>query len=187
MGKKIACLIGSGFEDSEFRVPYGRLEAEGHDVVLIGKKKGETVEGKQGHEKVQTELSIDEARVEDFDLLLIPGGFSPDKLRADERFVDFVKAFDQSRKPIAAVCHGPQLFMSARIVEGRTLTAWKTVQDDLRLIEGVTVLDEPVVHDDNWITSRQPDDLEDFSAAILQELQRSDSGLGASPEVPAHH
>ncbi len=175
---KVACIIGKDFEDSEFRKPYDAMKNAGHEVVLIGKKAGESVEGKQGKEKVKVEQSIDDARVGDYDLLFIPGGHSPDNLRADERFVKFVKEFDDSGKEIAAICHGAQLLMTAGIVEGRTLTAWKTVQKDLALIPNVNVRDEPVVRDANWITSRQPDDLDAFSNAILEDLKGGRTGRG---------
>src|SRR5207248_1881181 len=100
---------------------------------------------------------------------LIPGGYSPDKLRADDRFVEFVKEFDATGRPLAAVCHGPQLLLTAELQRGRTLTAWKTVQGDLRQA-GAAVEDREVVVDDNWITSRKPDDLEAFSAKLIEEL-----------------
>ncbi len=100
---------------------------------IIGKKAGMHLEGKAGKEDVKADKGIGDVRPEDYDLLLIPGGYSPDHLRLDARFVDFVRAFDDSRRPIAAVCHGPQLMMSAGIVHaGRKLTAWHTVQSDLR-------------------------------------------------------
>ncbi|GEL68594.1 type 1 glutamine amidotransferase domain-containing protein [Myxococcus virescens] len=180
-GKRIACIVGSGFEDSELRVPYDKLRTEGHEVVLIGKKAGEEVAGKQGKETFRVERSIDDVQVQDFDMLLIPGGHSPDNLRADERFVQFVKEFDDRGKLIAAVCHGPQLFISADILDGRTLTAWTTIQHDLRRIPNVQVKDEAVVRDANWITSRKPDDLEDFSRAIIEDLK----GAGARGEQEA--
>ncbi|MFP2964126.1 type 1 glutamine amidotransferase domain-containing protein [Myxococcus sp. 1LA] len=170
-GKRIACIVGEGFEDSELRVPYDTLNKEGHEVVLIGKKAGEEVNGKQGKEKFRVEKSIDDVQVKDFDMLLIPGGHSPDNLRADKRFVQFVKEFDDRGKLIAAVCHGPQLFISAGILDGRTLTAWTTIQHDLKLIPNVQVKDEAVVRDANWITSRKPDDLQDFSRAIVEDLK----------------
>ena len=176
---RIACVLGQGFEDSEFRVPYDRLKEEGYQVDVIGVKAGEELKGYKGKEKVKAEKSIDQVKVEDYDALLIPGGQSPDRLRADKRMVEFVKEFDQAEKPIAAVCHGPQLLIAAHLVKGRTLTAWQTIQDDLRQI-GATVKDEPVVRDRNWITSRKPDDLQQFSDAIVEELERSESGVDAS-------
>ncbi|QQR41687.1 type 1 glutamine amidotransferase [Myxococcus xanthus] len=176
--KRVACIVGGGFEDSELRVPYDKLRQAGHEVVLIGKKAGDEVEGKQGKEKFRLERGIDDVQVEDFDMLLIPGGHSPDNLRADERFVQFVKEFDDRGKLIAAVCHGPQLFISAGILDGRTLTAWTTIQHDLRLIPNVQVKDAAVVRDANWITSRKPDDLEDFSRAILEDLKSARASAG---------
>src|SRR5919106_4669252 len=123
---KVACLLGDGFEDTEFRAPYERMRREGFDVVVIGARKGAELRGKRGKETVRADAGIDEVDPADFDLLFIPGGNSPDQLRADPRFVEFVKRFDQEGKPIAAICHGPQLLMSARRVKGRMLTAWKT-------------------------------------------------------------
>jgi protease I len=167
---KIALLLGQGFEDSEFRIPYDRLREAGHKVEVIGTKPGEELTGYRGKEKVRADRGIDEVRPEDYDALVLPGGQSPDHLRADDRFVEFVKRFDATGRPLAAVCHGPQLLISAELVKGRTLTAWKTIQGDLRQI-GANVVDQPVVIDGNWITSRKPEDLEEFSAAILEALE----------------
>lgn len=170
---RIACVLGDGFEDSEFRIPFDKLEGAGLRVDIIGSKRGEELKGKKGHETVKATHGIDEVNPADYAMLLIPGGYSPDHLRADERFVDFTKAFIKTHKPIAAVCHGPQLLLSADGVKGRTMTAWKTVQKDLELA-GAHVRDEPVVIDDNLITSRQPDDLEAFSAAILATFKSAE-------------
>ena len=185
---RIACVLGQGFEDSEFRIPYARLREEGYQVDVIGVKAGEELKGYKGKEKVKAEKSIDQVKAEDYDALLIPGGQSPDHLRSDRRMVDFVRKFDQAGKLIAAVCHGPQLLIAAHLVKGRTLTAWQTIQDDLQQI-GANVKDEPVVKDRNWITSRKPDDLQQFSDAIVEELERSDSGArdaGRTTQPTAH-
>ncbi len=167
---KVACILGDGFEDSEFRVPYDRFRKEGFQVDIISDQAGRELRGYRGKEKVKADRSIDEVSPDDYQALFIPGGQSPDHLRADPRFVEFVRAFDERKKTVAAVCHGPQLLMAAHLVKGRTLTAWKTVQDDLQQV-GANVKDEPVVKDGNWITSRKPDDLEAFSSAILRELR----------------
>ncbi len=174
--RKVAFILAPMFEDAEFRVPYERLRSAGYVVEVIGTKAGEELAGVQGQEKVKTDKSIDEAKPWDYAALVIPGGFSPDKLRADKRFVAFVKAFDAQGRPIAAICHGPQLLEAAHLVQGRVLTAWATVQDDLRQM-GAEVRDQPVVTDGNWITSRKPEDGEHFSAAILEALQREATGL----------
>lgn len=166
---KVACILSDGFEDSEFRVPYDRMRNEGYQVDIIGAKAGEQIAGKAGKEKVKAEKSIADVKPDDYQALFIPGGYSPDHLRADPRFVAFVKAFDQQHKTVAAVCHGPQILMTAGLVKGRTLTAWTTIQDDLKQV-GAKVKDEAVVIDDNWITSRKPDDLQQFSDAIVKRL-----------------
>ncbi len=174
---RIACLLTSDFEDSEFRVPVDRLRQAGYQVEIIGMKAGEKLRGEKGKETAVTDLSIDDAQVDDYVALLIPGGYSPDKLRADDRFVQFVKAFDATQRPLAAVCHGPQLLLTAELVAGRTLTAWKTVQGDLKQA-GARVRDEQVVVDQNWITSRKPDDLEAFSAKLIEELGEMEERSG---------
>ena len=168
--QRIACVLSEGFEDSEFRVPYDRLKKEGFQVDIIGAKAGAELVGKGGKERVRAEKAIDAVQQEDYQALLIPGGYSPDHLRADARFVGFVAAFEKSKKLIAAVCHGPQLLMTAGLVKGRTLTAWSTIQGDLRLA-GANVKDEAVVKDGNWVTSRKPEDLEQFSEAIIKSLK----------------
>ena len=170
MARKVAVLLGEGFEDSEFKVPYDRLKAEGFEVDVIGRETGEELRGKRGKVTTKATRSIADARPLNYDALVLPGGYSPDKLRADERFVRFVQDFDATKKPLAAVCHGPQLLITAGLVKGRTLTAWSTIQEDLRQI-GARVKDEPVVKDGNWITSRKPDDLQQFGDALIRALR----------------
>src|SRR3954462_3359911 len=136
---RIACVLAEGFEDSEFKKPYDAFGDAGHEVVVIGAKKGEKIEGKQGKEKTKADLGIDEAHADDYHALFIPGGHSPDILSADPRFVTFAKAF--ADKPILAICHGPQLLLPAGMVNGRRMTAWKTVQVDLRCADA-DVVDE---------------------------------------------
>lgn len=166
---RVVCLLGQGYEDSEFRIPYDRLRKAGVKVDIVGTRAGEELKGYHGKESVRADLGINEARPEHYTAMLLPGGNSPDHLRADDRFVQFVKDFDALTRPVAAVCHGPQLLISAGLVRGRTLTAWKTIQGDLRLM-GANVRDEAVVIDGNWITSRQPSDLEAFTEALLEML-----------------
>ncbi len=166
---KVACLLGDGFEESEFQVPYDRLVKAGYKVEVIGEKAGQEIKGKKGEDGVKADKSIADARPEDYRALLIPGGYSPDHLRADKRFVDFTRSFNDLKRPLAAICHGPQLLITAGLVKGRTLTAWQTIQEDLGLI-GARVLDEPVVIEGWWITSRMPDDLDAFSEALVNAL-----------------
>jgi protease I len=168
---KIACVLAHGFEDTEFKEPYDAFRRAGHTVEIIGLKAGEAATGDKGKVTTKIERSFDDVRPDDYDALFIPGGHSPDRLRADDRAVSFVARFDELDRPIFAICHGPQLLMAAKRVKGRTLTAWKTVQDDLRQIDGVQVRNEEVVRDGNWITSRNPNDIPAFIQASLQALQ----------------
>src|SRR5690625_3426578 len=118
LGKKVAVVITDLFEDSEYTEPAKVLREAGHEVVTIDKESGKEITGKKG-ETVTIDKGIDEVKAEEFDALLIPGGFSPDILRADDRFVEFTKEFARTKKPIMAICHGPQLLITARVLEGR--------------------------------------------------------------------
>lgn len=181
---KIACILADGFEDSEFRVPYDRMKSKGHEVVVIGEREGQELSGKKGKERVRADASIDGALVEDYDALFIPGGHAPDKLRADPRFVGFVAGFDDAQKPIFSICHGAQLLITADRVRNRTMTAWSTVQVDLKRA-GANVLDQEVVVDGHLITSRNPDDLEAFSNEIIRQLDsRSEKREEEAPGPP---
>jgi len=172
---RIACLLGPGFEDSEFRVPYDALKNAGYQVDIISMKAGTELKGYKGKETVKAEKGIDEVRAEDYQGVLIPGGHSPDQIRKDKKIVEFVKKFDATKRPLAAVCHGPQVLLTARLVRGRTLTAWETVQGDLEQA-GANVKDQEVVVDQNWITSRKPEDLKAFSDAFLNALRTAEKG-----------
>jgi protease I len=172
---RIAALVGPDFEDSEFRVPFDRFREAGHEVIVVGQKKGETLTGKKGKERTQVELALDDARPEQFDALFIPGGHSPDHLRADDRAVQFVKRF--ADKPIFAICHGPQLLITADMVSDRTMTAWKTIQVDLDKA-GAKVVDKDVVVDRNFVTSRKPDDIDAFVRESLRMLENHASAHG---------
>jgi protease I len=176
---RIACVLADDFEDSEFRVPCDAFKDAGHEVIVIGTQSKQKLEGKRGKEKVKTDLGVDDARPEGFDALFIPGGYSPDKLRADDRFVRFVRAF--AHKPIFAICHGPQLLLTAGMVAGRRMTAWKTVQGDLHLA-GADVVDQEVVVDGNLVTSRKPEDLPAFTRESLALLS-GHAEAGAQPSA----
>jgi protease I len=167
---RIACLLDSDFEDSEFRGPYEALRRAAHEVTVIGLEAGRKLTGKQGKETVTADRGIDQVSAGDFDALLIPGGYSPDHLRADRRMVDFTRAFFTNERPVFAICHGPQLLMTARVVGGRRMTAWTTVQDDLSQV-GADVVDEEVVVDRRLVTSRKPDDVPAFSREAVRMLE----------------
>ncbi len=166
---RIAFVLGSDFEDSEFRKPYDALRGAGHEIEILGVKAGETVKGKKGEEQVKIEAAAKDRETSQFDALVIPGGYSPDHLRMDSDVVRFVQSMVHADKLIAAVCHGPQLLIEADAVEDRTMTSWPSVHTDL-VNAGARWVDREVVVDGKLITSRKPDDLPAFSQAILQRL-----------------
>lgn len=172
---RIACLLDSGFEDSEFRKPYDAFVDAGHAVTVIGFETGAELDGYRGKERTRTQMGIQHASPDQFDALFLPGGYSPDHLRSDPRMVAFTKAFFDRERPVFAVCHGPQLLLSAGVVDGRTLTAWPTVQGDLRHTRA-TVKDAEVVVDRNLVTSRKPDDLDAFCRESLRLLEPVGAG-----------
>jgi protease I len=171
---KVAFLVGEAFEDAELQFPYDKITEAGHDAVLIGVAAQKQITGKKGRLTIETDASIDEVDVDDFDAVVIPGGYSPDHLRTNEAMVDFVRDADEEGTTIAAVCHAGSLLIEADIVDGRKLTSWPSIRTDL-LNAGAEWLDEPVVKDANLITSRNPGDLEDFSEAILAALAATES------------
>ena len=169
---KIATVLANLFEDSEYTQPKKALEAAGHDVVTIGVKAGEIVQGKTDGTEVTIEKAIDEVKAEEFDALFIPGGYSPDQLRADERMLDFVRHFDNDNKWIFTICHGPQLLVNAETLKGKDITAVKQVAIDVKNA-GANFYDKEVVIDEagKLISSRTPEDLPAFDQAIVDALK----------------
>lgn len=176
---KIACLLGQDFEDSEFQKPADAFRAAGHEMCVIGVKAGEELKGKKGTVSQKAEKSIDEVKATDYDALFIPGGGSPDHLRVNDKVVAFTREMFMAGKPVFAICHGPQLLLTADCYKGVKLTAWKTVQGDLKKA-GANVVDEEVVVDKNVVTSRKPDDLRAFIEKSLGLLH-----AGAMPSKAA--
>ena len=171
MSKKIACVITNDFEDSEYTEPAKAYKEAGHTVTTIGFEANKTVAGKQGQAEVKVDKSIDEVNPADFDALFIPGGFSPDQLRSDDRFVQFSKAFMDEKKPVFAICHGPQLLITAKALEGRKATGFKSIRVDMEYA-GVNFVDEEVaVCGDQLVTSRTPDDIPAFNRESLRLLE----------------
>jgi protease I len=166
---RIAMIADDMFEDVELRHPYDRLREAGHEVVLVGLVKGKTITGKQGKEHFTIERAADEVRADEFDALVIPGGYSPDKLRMSRPMVAFTRAFFDQGKLVAAVCHAPWMLVEADVAEGRTVTSWPSIRTDL-LNAGARWIDREVVEDGNLVTSRKPEDLPAFADTILRRL-----------------
>ena len=166
---KVAFVLADDFEDSEFQVPYDRIREAGHEVTVIGTEAGKQVRGKRGESSFTLEATPDEVSAADFDALVVPGGYSPDKLRTNTSVVKFVQGVVERDKPVAAICHGGSLLVEADAVRRRTVTSWPSVRTDL-VNAGAAWVDREVVEDGNLITSRRPDDIDAFVNAILRRL-----------------
>jgi protease I len=166
---RIAIIADDMFEDVELRQPYDRLREAGHEVVVVGLEEGKEIEGKQGRERFKIERAVTDVRADEFDALVIPGGYSPDKLRMSRPMVAFTRAVFDQGKLVAAVCHAPWMLVEADVAEGRTVTSWPSIRTDL-INAGARWVDREVVEDGNLVTSRKPDDLPAFSETILRRL-----------------
>jgi protease I len=169
-GKRVAILVEQEFEDRELAGPLETLRGAGATVVLIGPTAGAQFTGKRGDVVVTSDIAAGSARIADFDALVIPGGHAPDKMRMRHAMVDLARDAMDAGKPVAAICHGPQVLISANALRGRTLTCWPSIAIDVKNAGGLYV-DKPVVEDGNLITSRKPDDVGVFSEAIIRALQ----------------
>lgn len=172
VGKKIAILVEDGFEQVELTEPRKALDEAGAQTVVVSPVKGKVKGWKftDWGDEIPVDLALDQARVEDFDALLLPGGvMNPDKLRMNERAVALVRAFHDAKKPIAAICHGPWTLIEAGVVRGRKLTSWPSLKTDLRNA-GATWVDEEVVTEQGLVTSRKPGDIPAFSRKMIEEI-----------------
>jgi protease I len=170
-GKKVAILVEEGFEDRELTGPRDALAAAGAAVTIVGPTAGAAFHGKRGEAVVVADAAAGAIRMRDFDALVIPGGYAPDKMRMRHAMVDLVREAMDGGKTIAAICHGPQLLISADALRGRTVTCWPSIAVDVKNAGGLYV-DKPVVEDGNLITSRKPDDVPVFSDAIIRALSK---------------
>lgn len=166
---RIAVIIDDDFEDSEYTEPVKAFQEKGHAIVHVGMEKGKTVTGKKKQTPVKVEQQVDQTGPEQFDALLIPGGYSPDKLRAHPEAVAFARHFMEKDKPVFSICHGAQLLISADTIRDRILTGWTSIIPDIQNA-GATFVDRSVVTDGNLVTSRNPSDLPDFISAALEKL-----------------
>ena len=169
-GKRVAMLVDEGFEDRELTGPLDALRTAGATVTIVGPTRGASCVGKRGEATISADISAGEARMRDFDALVIPGGYAPDKMRMRHAMVDFTRDMFEAGKPVAAICHAPSLLISANAVRGRTLTCWPSIAVDVKNAGGMYV-DKPVVEDGNLITSRKPDDIPFFNDAIIRALK----------------
>ena len=168
-GKRIALLIEDDYDAREVTEPLSLLKAEGAEVVVVGPQAGASYQDKTRSSTVASDLAAGAAKMSAFDALVIPGGYAPDKIRMRHAMIDLVKDAMTASKPVAAICHGPQVLISANAVRGRTITCWPSIAIDVKNAGGLYV-DRPVVRDGNVITSRKVDDIPVFCEAIVEAL-----------------
>ena len=171
-GKKVAVLVADGFEQVEMTKPREALDEAGAETKIVSLKPGK-IQG-MNHadkgDKFDVDLTLDEARPEEFDALLIPGGLmNPDALRSNDDALEFTRHFFREGKPVAAICHGPWVLIDAGVVRGRTLTSWPAIKTDVENAGGKWVNEEVVV-DNGLVTSRKPDDIPAFNKKMIEEF-----------------
>ena len=179
---RILIVATDGFEESELFGPRQILQERGADVVLASLKRDPiqaTVHDDPG-KTIRPDLLIGDARADDFDALLLPGGVrNPDRLRGYVEVIDLINAFAAQDKPIAAICHGPWLLVEADLLRGKTATSWPSIRTDLRNA-GANVVDRPAVTDGNIVTSRNPDDVEAFTDALIALVEQAPGALSGA-------
>ena len=171
-GKKVAILVTDGFEQVELTEPKKALEEAGAQTAIVSPAEGKVKgwEHTEWGDEFPVDVPLSEARSEDYDALLLPGGvMNPDKLRMNQEAVRFVKAFVDAEKPVAAICHGPWLLVEADVVRGRTVTSYPSIQTDMKNA-GANWVDQEVVVDNGLVTSRRPRDLPAFNRKIVEEF-----------------
>lgn len=181
-GKRVAILAEDDYEDAELTGPLKAMKDAGARVTVVGSGSKGIYTGKRGGSAITVDASADQVKAKDFDAIIVPGGYAPDKMRLHESMIDLVREIYNSGKLVAAICHGPQLLISADIVRGRLLTSWPSVKVDL-INAGANWVDKPVVRDGNLITSRKPADIPKFNKAITEALAAY-PGLSQKPSMP---
>ncbi|HXB83021.1 MAG TPA: type 1 glutamine amidotransferase domain-containing protein [Candidatus Acidoferrum sp.] len=181
-GKRVAALIGDGFEEIELAEPRRALEEAGAIVTIVGtdERARQRVRGKRGlddGQSLKAEELVADCTAEDFDALLIPGGTSPDRIRTDREVQRVVREFDTLKKPMFSIGHGAQVLISAQLVRGRQVTGVHSIADDIRNAGGL-YRDQPTVTDSNWVSTRGAEDLPQFNRAMLEKLA---SAIPAQP------
>lgn len=170
--KRVAILAADGFEQSELEGPLRALEEAGATVSIVSPKKGK-IQGMHHADKgdqFDVDIPLANAKPEEFDALVLPGGLmNPDELRSTPAAVDFVRAFGESGKTIAAICHGPWVLIEAGLIKNRKVTSWPAIKTDIENAGGIWV-DEEVVVDNGLVTSRKPDDIPAFNSKVIEEI-----------------
>jgi protease I len=187
-GRKVAILATDGVEQVELEKPRQALEKAGAETQVVSPSDGSMRAWQHDHwgDEIAVDVPLEKANAEDFDALLIPGGvMSPDKLRMNDRAVDFVRAFFEESKPVASICHGPWMLAEANVIRGREVTSWPSLETDLENA-GAKWVDREVVADQGLVTSRNPDDIPAFNAKMIEEFAEGDHARQRESVRPRH-
>ncbi len=167
-GKRVAMLVEQQYEELEVWYPVYRLREAGCEVHLVGGEAGKVYPSKHGY-PAKADVAADAVQASQYDAVIAPGGFAPDYIRRHAAMIQLVQQVYDAGKPVAAICHGPWVFCSTKILKGRKVTSFPSIQDDL-VNAGATWVDEEVCVDNNIITSRKPADLPAFTVAIIEAM-----------------
>lgn len=187
-GKKVAILTETGFEEVELTSPKKALEEAGAEVHIVSPQKEKVIAWDHDHWSIElpVDVQIENAKVEDYDALVIPGGvINPDKMRINQKCVEFAQQFLEIGKPVAAICHGPQLLIETGMISGRNMTSYPSIKTDLENA-GVIWSDKEVVTDNGLVTSRSPEDLEAFNKKMIEEIREGKHDPTVFTPTPAH-
>jgi protease I len=187
-GKKVAILTENGFEEVELTSPKKALEEAGADVKIISPQKGKVKAWDHDHWSVElpVDVELDGAQAEDYDALVLPGGvLNPDQLRMNKKAVEFAQQFLEMGKPVAAICHGPQLLIETGLIDGRNMTSYPSLRTDIENA-GAVWMDKEVVTDNGLVTSRSPKDLDAFNKKAIEEIGEGLHSPAAYTPGPSH-
>ena len=187
-GKKVAILTESGFEEVELTSPKKALEDAGAEVEIVSPQKEKVKAWAHDHWSIElpVDVNVEEADPNDYDALMIPGGvLNPDKMRLNDKCVEFAQNFLQEGKPVAAICHGPQLLIETGMLEGRNITSYPSVKTDM-INAGAIWTDREVIVDNGLVTSRSPKDLEAFNKKMIEEIKAGQHSPVTRTPSPTH-
>jgi protease I len=187
-GKRVAILTENGFEEVELTSPKKALEDAGAKVDIVSPQKEKVKAWDHDHWSIElpVDVPLDKAAAEDYDALVLPGGvINPDRMRVNQDCVDFAQQFLEEGKPVAAICHGPQLLIETGMLRGRNMTSFPSIRTDLENA-GVTWADMEVVVDNGLVTSRSPKDLNAFNENMIAEIAEGVHSAGTFSPNPAH-
>jgi protease I len=187
-GKKVAILTENGFEEVELTSPKKELEAAGAKVDIVSPQRDKVKAWNHDHWTIElpVDVNIEQANADDYDALMLPGGvLNPDKLRTNEKSVEFAQQFLEQGKPVAAICHGPQLLIETGMIDGRNMTSYPSVKTDIENA-GAHWADREVIVDNGLVTSRSPKDLPAFNKKMIEEIKEGKHSPASYTPSPAH-